>query len=200
MKILWRSFQYSSSVYSCHFFLISSASVRSIPFLSFIVPMFAWNVPFSSVQLLSRVQLFATPYTAAHRASLSITNSQSLLKLMSIKSVMPSNHHILCHSLLLPPSIFPSIRVFSNNSVLHIRWPNYWSFSFSISPSKLEMSNVSLVSLIFLKRSLVFPILLFSSIYLHWSLRKAVLPKSAAPRAPAPATVHCWPVPPQETL
>ena len=84
---------------------------------------------------LSRVQLFATPWTAAHQASLSITNSQSLLKLMSIKLVMPSNHLILCHPLLLLPSIFPSIRVFSNESVLCIRWPKYWIFSFSISPS-----------------------------------------------------------------
>ena len=76
-----------------------------------------------------------TPWTAAHQASLSITSSQNLLKLMSIKSVMPSNHLILCHPLLLQPSVFPSIRVFSNESVLHIRWPKYWSFSFSISPS-----------------------------------------------------------------
>ena len=76
-----------------------------------------------------------TPWTAARQASLSITNPRSLLKLMSIESVMPSNHLILCHPLLLPPSIFPSIRVFSNESVLHIRWPKYWSFSFSISPS-----------------------------------------------------------------
>ena len=76
-----------------------------------------------------------TPWTAARQASLSITNSQSLLKLMSIVLVMPSNHLILCHPLLLPPSTFPSIRVFSNESVLHIRWPKYWSFSFSISPS-----------------------------------------------------------------
>ena len=90
---------------------------------------------FSSVQSLSRVQLFATPWTAAHQASLSITNSRSLLKLMSIESVMPSNHLILCHPLLLLPSIFPNIRVFSNESVLRIRWPNYWSFSFSLSPS-----------------------------------------------------------------
>ena len=90
---------------------------------------------FSSVQSLSRVQLFATPWTAAHQASLSITNSQSLLKLMSIESVMPSNHLILCRPLLLPPSIFPSIRVFSSESVLHIRWTKYWSFSFNISPS-----------------------------------------------------------------
>ena len=90
---------------------------------------------FSSVQSLIRVQLFATPWTAARQASLSITNSWSLFKLMSIESVMPSNHLILCHPLLLPPSIFPSIRVFSNESVLHIRWPKYWSFSFSISPS-----------------------------------------------------------------
>ena len=89
----------------------------------------------SSVQSLSCVQLFASPWTAACQASLSITNSQSLLKLMSIESVMPSNHLILCCPLLLPPSIFPSIRVFSNESVLHIRWPKYWSFSFSISPS-----------------------------------------------------------------
>ena len=89
----------------------------------------------SSVQLLSHVQLFATPRTAVYQASLSITNSQSLLKLMFIESVMPSNHLDLCHSLLLPPSIFPSIRVFSNESVLHMRWPKYWSFSFSISPS-----------------------------------------------------------------
>ena len=76
-----------------------------------------------------------TPWTGAHQASLSITNSQILLKLMSIKSVMPSNHLILCRPLLLLPSVFPSIRVFSNESVLHIRWPKYWSFSFSISPS-----------------------------------------------------------------
>ena len=91
-------------------------------------------IQFSSVQLLSHVQLFATPWTAVCQASLSITNSRSLLKLMSIPSVMPSNHLILCHP-LLPPSIFPSIRVFSNGSVLRIRWSKYWSFSFRISPS-----------------------------------------------------------------
>ena len=89
---------------------------------------------FSSVQF-SHVQLFATTWIAARQASLSITNSRSLLKLMPIESVMPSNHLILCHLLLLPPSIFPSIRVFSKESLLCIRWPNYWSFSFSISPS-----------------------------------------------------------------
>ena len=83
----------------------------------------------------SHVQLFATPWTAAHQASLTITNSQNLLKFMSIESVMPSNHLILSYPLLLLTSIFPSIRVFSNESVLHIRWPKYWSFSFSISPS-----------------------------------------------------------------
>ena len=88
-----------------------------------------------SAQSLSHVQLFATPWTAACQASLSITNSQSLLKLMSIESVMPSNHLILCHLLLLLPSIFPSIRVFSNESALRIRWPKYWSFSIRISPS-----------------------------------------------------------------
>ena len=89
---------------------------------------------FSTVQSLSRVQLFATPWTAAHQASLSIANSQSLLKLTSIMLVMPSNHLILCHPLLLSPSVFP-IRVFSSESALRIRWPKYWSFSYSISPS-----------------------------------------------------------------
>ena len=89
----------------------------------------------SSVQSLSRVRLFVTSWTAACEASLSITNSRSLLKPMSIESVMPSNRLILCCPLLLPPSIFPSIRVFSNDSALRIRWPKYWSFSFSISPS-----------------------------------------------------------------
>ena len=90
---------------------------------------------FFSVQSLSCVQLFATPYTAVPPASLSITSSQSLLKLMSIESVMPSNHLILCRPLLLLPSIFPSIRIFSSESVHHTMWPKYWSFSFSISPS-----------------------------------------------------------------
>ena len=90
---------------------------------------------FSSVQSLSRVQLFATPWTIAHQASLSITNSWSPPKPMSIDLVMPSSHPILCHPLLLLPSIFPSIRVFSNESALHIRWPKYWSFSFNINPS-----------------------------------------------------------------
>ena len=92
-------------------------------------------VQFSSVQSLSHVWFFATPWTAAHQASLSITSSQSLLKLMSIEMVMPSNHLILCCSLFLSPLIFPSIKVFSNESVLYIRWPKYRSFNFSISPS-----------------------------------------------------------------
>ena len=87
------------------------------------------------VQSLNRVWLFVTPWTAARQASLSITNSRSLLKLMSIESVMPSNHLILCCALFLLPSFFPSIRVFSNESVLHLRWPKYWSFGFSIHPS-----------------------------------------------------------------
>ena len=96
-----------------------------------------------SVQLVSCVQLFATLWTAACQASLSITNSQSLLKLMSIESVMPSNHLILCCPLLRLPSVFPSIRVFSNESVLRIRWPKYWSFSFSISPSNAYSGLIS---------------------------------------------------------
>ena len=98
---------------------------------------------FSSVQSLSRVQLFVTPWTAARQASLSITNSWSWLKLMSIESVMPSNHLILCCPLLLLPSILPSIRVFSNESYLHIRWPKYWSFSFNISPSNEHLGLIS---------------------------------------------------------
>ena len=102
------------------------------------------TVQFSSVQLLSCVWLFATPWTVPHQASLSITNSQSFLKLMSIESVMPSNHLILCQPLLLLPSIFPSIRVFSSESVLCIRWPQYWNFSFSISPSSEYSGLISL--------------------------------------------------------
>ena len=96
-----------------------------------------------SDQSLSRVRLFATPRTAACQASLSITNSRGLLKLMSIESVMPSNHLILCRPLLLPPSVFPSIRVFSNESLLHMRWPKYWSFSFNTSPSNEHPGLIS---------------------------------------------------------
>ena len=98
---------------------------------------------FSSVQLLSHVQLFMTPWTAACQASLSITNSLSLFRLMSIESVMPSNHLILSHYLILLPSVFPSIRVFSNESALRIRWPKYWSFSFNISPSNEHSGLIS---------------------------------------------------------
>ena len=98
--------------------------------LSYAIPL-----QFSPIQSLSPVRLLANPWTAAHQASLSITNSQSLFKLMSIESLMPSNYLILCRPLLLLPSIFPRIRVFSNESVLHIRWPKCWSFSFNISPS-----------------------------------------------------------------
>ena len=97
----------------------------------------------SSVQLLSHVQLFATPWTVARQVSLSITNSRNLLKLMSIELVMPSSYLILCRPLLLPPSVFPIIRVFSNESVLHVRWPKYWSFSFSISPSNEHPGMIS---------------------------------------------------------
>ena len=102
------------------------------------------QTPFiSSVQSLSHVQLFATPWTAAHQASLSVTNSRSLPKLMSIESVMPSSHLILCRPLLLLPSIFASIRVFSNESALCIRWPKYWSLSFNISPSSEHPGLIS---------------------------------------------------------
>ena len=98
---------------------------------------------FSSVQSLGHVQLFATPWTTAHQASLYITKSKSLHKHISMESVMPSNHLILCCPLILLPSIFPSIRVFSNESVFHIRWPKYWSFNFSISPSNKYSGLIS---------------------------------------------------------
>ena len=112
-----------------------SINHSSISWLTSTLQVFQQSVQLSSVQSLSHVRLFVTTWTAAHQASLSITNSWSWLKLMSIESVMASNHIILCCPLLLLPSIFPSIRVFSNETVLHIKWPMYWSFSFSISAS-----------------------------------------------------------------
>ena len=108
-----------------------------------VISWFTYCWSFSSVQSLSHVQLFATPWTAAHQASLSITNSRNLLKFRSIESMMPSSHLILCHPLLLMPSVFPSIRVFSNESALHIRWPKYWSFSFNINPSSEHSGLIS---------------------------------------------------------
>ena len=122
------------------FFIIFTAAGSNQSFHS---PAFKPNAWFSSVHLLSRVWLFATLWTAACQASLSITNSRSLPKLMSIESVMPSNHFILCHPLLLLPSIFPNIRVFSKESALLIRWPKYWSFRFNISPSKEHPGLIS---------------------------------------------------------
>ena len=106
---------------------------------------------FSLVQLLSPVRFFVTPWTAAHQASLSITNSRSLLKLMSVELVMPSNHLILCHSLLLLPSIFPSTRIFSNESVLQIRWPKYWSLSIILSNEYSGLISLGLTDLISLQ-------------------------------------------------
>ena len=131
---------------------------------------------FSSVQSLSHVPLFATPWTAAHQASLSFINSQSLLKLMSIESVTPSNHLILCRPLLLPPSIFSSIRVFSSESVLHIRWPKYWSFSFSMSPSN-EYSGLISFSMDWLDLLSVQGTL--KSILQHHSSKASILQHSA---------------------
>ena len=101
------------------------------------------SLVFSSVQSLCRVRLIVTPGNAARQASLPITNSRSLLTLMSIESVMPSSHLVLCRPLLLPPSIFPSIRVFSNESVLRIKWPKYWSFIFKICPSDEYLGLIS---------------------------------------------------------
>ena len=128
-----------------------------------------------SVQLLSRVWFLVTPWTAACQASLSITNSRGLLKLMPIESVMPSNYLVLCHPLLLPPSIFPSIRVFSNESVLLIRWPKYWSFSFSISPSDeysgLISFRIGWVDLLAVQETL-------KSLLQHHSSKASILPCS----------------------
>ena len=124
-------FPYWSFVSDFFFWLI--ACIRVWPTISSLHVNLKWIC--SSIQSLSPVQLFMTPWTTACQVSLSITNSCCLLKLMSFELVMPSNHLILCHPLLLPCSIFPSIRVFSNESVLLIRWPKYWSFSFNISPS-----------------------------------------------------------------
>ena len=108
--------------------------------LGFLFLVFNWGIQFNRSVMSDS---FAAPWTAARQASLSITSSQSLLRLMSIESVMPSNHFILCHPLFLPPSIFPSIRVFSSESVLHIRWPKYWSFSFNINPSSEHPGLIS---------------------------------------------------------
>jgi len=118
----------------------------------------AASVQFSSVQLLSCVWLFVTPWTAAFQASRSITNSQSLLKLMPIETVMPSNQFIPYRPLLLPPSIFPSIRVFSNESALHIRGPKFWSFSFSISPSNEYSGLISFRKLKLIMITFNFPL------------------------------------------
>ena len=130
-----------------------------------------------SVQLLSHVQLFVTPWTAAHQASLYITNSRSLLKLMSIELVMPSNHLILCHPLLLLPPILPSIRVFSSESTLCMRWPKYWSFSFNISPSNKHQRLISLrmdwLDLLAVQRTL-------KSLLQHHSSKASILQCSAS--------------------
>ena len=155
---------------------IPTCVVVSLPqiILSLITTQFS-SVQFSSVtQLLSHV--FATPWTTARQASLSITNSRSPPKPMSMESVMPPNHLILCHPLLLPPSIFPSIRVFSNESVLHIRWPKYWSFSFSISPSN-EYSGLTYFRMDWLDLLAVQGTL--KSLLQHHSSKASILRRSA---------------------
>ena len=130
-------------IYICSYNTHFTCFFTQIIILRFLLHEFLSNIPLCSlVQSLSHVLLIATPWTAARQASLPITNSWSLLKFMSIELVMPSNHLILCHSLLLP-SVFPSIRVFSNESILCIKWPKYWSFSFSISPSNEYLGLIS---------------------------------------------------------
>ena len=124
-------FTFAAICSNTHCHLLYNISV----YINVIMHLSLFYLQFSSVQSLSHVWLFSTPWIAGHQASLSITSSWSSLKLMSIESVMPSSHLILCHPLLLLPPIPPIIRVFSNESTLHMRWPKYWSFSFSISPS-----------------------------------------------------------------
>ena len=143
---------------------------------------------FSSVKSLSRVWLFATPWTAAHQASLSITSSRSSLRLTSIESVMPSSHLILCRPLLLLPSIFPSIRVFYNESALCIRWPKYWSFSFSISPSNEHPGLISFrmdwLDLLAVQGTL-------KSLLQHHSSKKRQL-FGAQPSSQSNSHIHTW--------
>ena len=143
----------------------------------------------SSVQLFSCVRLFATPWTVARQASLSITNSWSLLRLMSIELVMPSNHLILCCPLLFPPSIFPSIRVFSNESALCIKWPKYWSFSFSISPSNEYWGLISFrmdwLDLLAVQETL-------RSLLQHHSSKASILRCSAFFYSSTLISIHTW--------
>ena len=142
---------------------------------------------FSSVQSLSHVWLFVTPWTAAHQASLSITNSQSLLKLTSIKSAMSSNHLILCHPLLLLPSIFPSIEVFPSKLILHVRWPKYWRSSYSISPfseySGLISFRIDWLDLLAVQRTL-------KNLLQHDNSKASVVPYSAFFHGPSLTFVH----------
>ena len=148
-----------------------------------------YSVQFSSVQSLSRVQLFATPWITACQASLSITNSRSLLKLISTESVMTSKHLILCRPLLLWASIFPSIRVFSNESALLIRWPKYWSFSFNISPSNEHPGLISFrmnwLDLLAIQGTL-------KSLLQHHSSKVSIL--SAQLSSHSNSHIHTWPL------
>ena len=147
------------------------------------------SVQFSSFQSLSRVQLFATPWITARQASLSITNSRSSLKLTSIESVMPSNHLILCHPLLLLPPIPPSIRVFSSESTLRMSWPKYWNFNFSISPSKEHPGLISFrmdwLDLLAIQGTL-------KSLLQHHSSKASILQHSAFSQSNS--HIHTWPL------
>ena len=148
-----------------------------------------WSWIISSVQSLSHVRLFVTPWIAACQASLSITNSQSLLKLMSIESVMPSSHLILCRPLLLLPPIPPSIRLFSKESALHMRWPKYWSFSFSISPSNDHpglIFRMTWLDLLVVRGTL-------KSLPQHHSSKASILLHSASSQSNS--HIHTWPLP-----
>ena len=148
---------------------------------------FLIQVQFSSFQLLSRVRLFATPWIAAHQASLFITISQTLLRLMSIESMMPSNHLILGRSLILLPPIPPSLRVFSNESTLHMRWPKYWSFSFNISPSS-EHSGLTSFRMDWLDL-----LAALSRVFSNTTVQKHQF-FSAQPSSQSNSHVHTWPL------
>ena len=153
------------------------------------VPLFSIHVAFSSVQSLSRVWLFATPWITAHQASLSIINSRSSLRLMSIESVMPSSHLILCRPLFLLPPIPPSIRVSSNKSTLRMRWPKYWSFSFSIIPSK-EIPGLSSFRMDWLDLLAVQGTL--KSLLQHHSSKASIF--GAQPSSQSNSHIHTWPM------
>ena len=179
--IICRSLQISLCIYSLSSYSWVKFSLNM--WFSFIYP---WSFHFfATVQSLSRVRLFAAPWITAHQASLSITNSQSLLKLMSIESVMPTSHLILCHPLLLLPPIPPSIRVFSKESTLCMRWPKYWSFSFNISPSNEHPGLMDWLDLLAVQGTL-------KSLLQHHSSKASIIGTQLFSQSNS--HIHTWPL------